>query len=64
MTINVFVGFDQLEAIAYLVFGQSVLEKTTSLINFTPLAHQNLNFLRIMMMEVISLFILDSLLLF
>ena len=46
MTINVFVGFDQLEAIAYLVFGQSVLEKTTSLINFTPLAHQNLNFFK------------------
>ena len=46
MTINVFVGFDQLEAIAYHVFCQSVLEKSTSLINFTPLAHQNLNFFK------------------
>jgi len=46
VTINVFVGFDQLEAIAYHVFCQSVLEKSTSLINFTPLAHQNLNFFK------------------
>lgn len=46
MTINLFVGFDQLEAIAYHVFCQSVLEKSTSLINFTPLAHQNLNFFK------------------
>ena len=46
MTINVFVGFDQLEAIAYHVFCQSVLEKSTSLINFTPLAYQNLNFFK------------------
>lgn len=46
MTINIFVGFDQLEAIAYHVFCQSVLEKSTSLINFTPLAYQNLNFFK------------------
>jgi lipopolysaccharide biosynthesis glycosyltransferase len=46
VTINVFVGFDQLEAIAYHVFCQSVLEKSTSLINFTPLAYQNLNFFK------------------
>jgi len=46
VTINVFVGFDQLEAIAYHVFCQSVLEKSTSLINFIPLAHQNLNFFK------------------
>ena len=46
MTVNVFVGFDQLEAIAYHVFCQSVLEKSTSLINVTPLAYQNLNFFK------------------
>jgi len=46
VTINIFVGFDQLEAIAYHVFCQSVLEKSTSLINFTPLAYQNLNFFK------------------
>ena len=38
MTINVFVGFDQLEAIAYHVFCQSVLEKSSLPVLFLPLS--------------------------
>jgi lipopolysaccharide biosynthesis glycosyltransferase len=36
--INVFVGFDQREAIAYHTFCQSVIEKASEPVSFTPLA--------------------------
>lgn len=36
--INIFVGFDQREAIAYHVFCQSILEKASHPVSFTPLA--------------------------
>jgi lipopolysaccharide biosynthesis glycosyltransferase len=44
VTINVFVGFDQLEAIAYHVFCQSVLEKASIPVRFIPLAENTLRF--------------------
>jgi lipopolysaccharide biosynthesis glycosyltransferase len=40
--INLFVGFDQREAIAYHVFSQSVISKSSSPVSITPLALNNL----------------------
>lgn len=42
--ISIVVGFDQVEAVAYHVFCQSVLEKSTRPIEFIPLAQKNLTF--------------------
>ncbi len=42
--IPIIVGFDQREAISYHVFCQSVLEKSTLPIQFTPLAENTLSF--------------------
>jgi lipopolysaccharide biosynthesis glycosyltransferase len=42
-SIKIVIGFDQLEAIAYHVFCQSVLEKSSSPIHFIPLAQKNLS---------------------
>ena len=41
--IKIVVGFDQLEAIAYHVFCQSVLERSSSPVSFIPLAANTLN---------------------
>lgn len=41
--ITIVVGFDQLEAVAYHVFCQSVLEKSSSPVNFIPLVQMNLS---------------------
>ncbi len=41
--IKIIVGFDQFEAIAYHVFCQSVLEKSSSPVSFIPLAANTLN---------------------
>ena len=40
--INMIVGFDQREAVAYHVFCQSVLEKTSAPVQFIPLTKQSL----------------------
>ena len=40
--ILIVVGFDQREAVAYHVFCQSVIEKSTTPIQFLPLAENNL----------------------
>ena len=40
---NIYVGFDQKEAIAYHAFCQSLIEKSTIPIQITPLALNNLN---------------------
>lgn len=40
--IDIVVGFDQREAVAYHVFCQSVLEKSTAPVRFLPLARQSL----------------------
>ena len=40
--VRVVVGFDRREAIAYHVFCQSVLEKTSKPVSFLPLATQSL----------------------
>lgn len=42
--ITVVVGFDQRESILYHTFCQSVLEKTTSVVQFIPLVNNSLNF--------------------
>lgn len=42
--INLIVGFDQKEAIAYHVFCQSIIQLSTIPVTFTPLALQNMNF--------------------
>lgn len=42
--VPIVVGFDQREAVAYHVFCQSVLEKSTKPVQFTPLAENTLNF--------------------
>jgi hypothetical protein len=42
--INIIVGFDQREAIAYHVFCQSVLERASKPVCFIPLAKNTLNF--------------------
>ncbi len=44
--IKIVVGFDQLEAIAYHVFCQSVLERSSSPVSFIPLAANTLNIYR------------------
>ena len=41
--LNVFVGFDQKEAIAYHTFVQSIIETSTVPLSITPLAENNLN---------------------
>ncbi len=41
--INIVVGFDQREAIAYHTFTQSIIEKSSLPVIFTPLAANNLN---------------------
>ena len=41
--LNVFVGFDQKEAIAYHTFVQSVIETSSVPLSITPLAENNLN---------------------
>jgi len=41
-TISIVVGFDQREAIAYHVFCQSVLERSSSPVRFTPLSENTL----------------------
>lgn len=41
--IKIVVGFDQKESIAYHVFCQSVLEKSSSPVHFIPLAQKNLS---------------------
>ncbi len=41
--IKIFVGFDQREAIAYHVFCQSLIEKSSELLQITPLALSNLS---------------------
>ena len=42
--INIVVGFDQREAVAYHVFCQSVLSKASRPVRFIPLAHNALKF--------------------
>lgn len=44
LPINVIVGFDQRESVAYHVFCQSVLARATRPIRFLPLAHNTLQF--------------------
>ena len=41
--LNVFVGFDQKEAIAYHTFVQSIIEKSSIPLSITPLAENNLD---------------------
>ena len=41
--LNIFVGFDQKEAIAYHTFVQSIIEKSSIPISITPLAENNLD---------------------
>ena len=41
--LNIFVGFDQKEAIAYHTFVQSIIETSTVPLSITPLAENNLN---------------------
>lgn len=41
-TISLFVGFDQREAVAYHVFCQSVIERATAPLRFTPLSQAGL----------------------
>ena len=40
---NVFVGFDQKEAIAYHTFAQSLIDKSSIPLSITPLSENNLN---------------------
>ena len=40
---NIFVGFDQKEAVAYHTFSQSLIENSSIPISITPLAENNLN---------------------
>ena len=42
--IRLVVGFDQREAVAYHVFVQSVLEKSSKPISFTPLSSNAISF--------------------
>ena len=42
MTVRIFVGFDQREAIAYHTFCQSIIERSSNLVSFHPLALRNL----------------------
>ena len=41
--LNIFVGFDQKEAIAYHTFVQSLIENSTIPLGITPLAENNLD---------------------
>ena len=41
--LNIFVGFDQKEAIAYHTFVQSIIEKSSTPLSITPLAENNLD---------------------
>ena len=41
--LNIFVGFDQKEAIAYHTFVQSIIEKSSIPLSITPLAENNLD---------------------
>ena len=41
--LNIFVGFDQKEAIAYHTFVQSLIENSTIPLSITPLAENNLD---------------------
>jgi hypothetical protein len=40
--IRIFVGFDQREAVAYHVFCQSVIERSSTVVSFTPLANNRI----------------------
>ncbi len=42
--LNIFIGFDQKEAIAYHTFVQSLIEKSSVPLSIIPLAENNLNF--------------------
>ena len=42
--LNIFIGFDQKEAIAYHTFVQSLIEKSSVPLSIVPLAENNLNF--------------------
>ncbi|HUL12130.1 MAG TPA: glycosyltransferase [Methylococcaceae bacterium] len=44
--IRILIGFDQREAVAYHTFCQSILEKASQPVSFTPLALNSLNFYR------------------
>ncbi len=41
--LNIFVGFDQKEAIAYHAFSQSIIQNSSIPVSITPLAENNLN---------------------
>ena len=42
--LNIFIGFDQKEAVAYHTFVQSLIEKSSVPLSIVPLAENNLNF--------------------
>ena len=58
--LNIFIGFDQKEAIAYHTFVQSLIENSTIPLSITPLAENNLDhYTENTSMEQISLPIVD-----